>query len=159
MIRNVRLKAVILQFSNSLNEIWYEEALHHHHHQSRDIWGRGGDMDAAETDFLLHSVRLSAALSRSGVVMAVHSLMLSPQLFRCRPLLLPPATVPCMMVFERLLCRVTWPNQASLRLFTVAKRVSWGPTISSTFCRTYSLVLCSLHDIPSNLLRLLFSNA
>ena len=132
---------------------------YHHHHQSLDCGCRRGDMIAAETDFLLQAFLLVAVDSRSGVDMSVHSLMLSPQLFRWRPRLRPPATVPCMMVLERLSCRVTCPNHASLRLFTVARRGSCGPTRSSTLFLTDSLVLWSLHETPSSRLRPLFSNA
>jgi len=90
--------------------------------------------------------------------MVVHSLMLSIQLLRCRPRLRAPATVPCMMVLERLSCRVVWPNHASLRLLTVVSSRSCGPTRSSTLFNTNSLVLCSLQDIPNILLMLLVSN-
>jgi hypothetical protein len=37
---------------------------------------------------------------------------LSCQFFFCLPRFLPPSTVPCMMVMERVSWRVTWPNHA-----------------------------------------------
>ena len=106
--------------------------------RSRDIICRGGDLSAEEADILLHAGLSVACIRSSGIGRLVHSLTLSDQLLRCLPRLRPPSTVPCMMVLHRLSCRVTWPNQASLRRLIVARSGSWGPTKVVTVFLTYS---------------------
>ena len=57
-----------------------------------------------------------------------HSLMLSVQQFLCWPRRLPPSKMPLRMVWEKLSWCVACPNCASVRLLTVARRGSCGPT-------------------------------
>ena len=52
-----------------------------------------------------------------------------------------------------------WPNQASFLLFTVASSGSCGPTREVILSRTYTLVLCSVYEMPSSLRKHLFSKA
>ena len=106
-------------------------------------WGRRGDMRDALCASLLQPARSSAFLIRVGVSILVHSLMLSSQLFACRPRFRPPSNVPCRMVLGRLLWRVTWPNHVSFLLLMVARRGSCGPALDVTWARTKSLVLRS----------------
>ena len=80
---------------------------------------------------LLQPARYSAFLIRVGVSILVHSLMLSSQLFACRPRFRPPSNVPCRMVLGRLLWRVTWPNHVSFLLLMVARRGSCGPALDA----------------------------
>lgn len=86
----------------------------------------GWDLRAWETYTHLQQDLLAVALRSSGVAMSVQSLMLPDQLFRCRPRLRPTATGLCMMVFQRLLCRVTWINHDIWRL-TAARRYTCRP--------------------------------
>ena len=67
----------------------------------------------------------------------VHSLMLSSQLSRCPPCLLPPFTAPCKMVLARPDERETWPYHCSSRLFTMVSRFSCGPIACWILARTY----------------------
>lgn len=50
------------------------------------------------------------ALRSSVIVIFFHSLMLSDLHFRWRPLLSPTSTVSCILILQRMLFRVTWPN-------------------------------------------------
>ena len=125
---------------------------------SPDRWGRRGDMRDALRASLLQLARYSAFLIRVGVSILFHSLMLSSQLFACRPRFRPPSNVPCRMVLGRLLWRVTWPNHVSFLLLMVARRGSCGPALDVTWVRTKSLVLRSDQEIPSMRLKHLVSN-
>ena len=60
-----------------------------------------------------------------GMVMLAHSMTLLVQPLRDRPRMRTPSTVPCIMVLHRLSCRVTWPNHASFRRLTMARRGLW----------------------------------
>ena len=57
---------------------------------------------------------------------SVHSLMLSCQHFFGLPRLLPPGTVPCMMVFASHVARVTCPYHLSFLVLTIERRSSCG---------------------------------
>ena len=129
-----------------------------HSTHSPDRWGRTGDMRDALCASLLQLARYSAFLIRVGVSILVHSLMLSSQLFACRPRFRPPSNVYCRMVLGRLLWRVTWPNHVSFLLLMVARRGSCGPALDVTWARTKSLVLRSDQEIPSMRLKHLVSN-
>ena len=59
---------------------------------------------------------------------AVHFLMLSIKHFLCRPRHHPPPKVPCRMVLDRLLWRVTCLDHTSFSHLTAARRGSCGPT-------------------------------
>ena len=74
----------------------------------------------------------------------VHSLMLSSHLFLCLPCLLPSFTVPCKILLARPDERQTWPYHCSLRLFTMARKLSCGPTACWILARTSSLITWSL---------------
>ena len=88
----------------------------------------GPDLRAEEAAVLHQAVLLAAINRRCGKVISVQSLTLSDRLFRCLPRLGPPSTVPRVMVLERVTCLMTWPNHASFRRLTVARRGSWGAT-------------------------------
>ena len=72
----------------------------HLHHLSLNREGRWGTTDDFATSFL-HLSLFSTALGDSANSRPVLSLMLSSNLFLCRPCLLPPFTVPCKMVLAR----------------------------------------------------------
>ena len=92
---------------------------------------------------LFQSFLQEALVSSSGIGRDVHFLMLSIQLFLCRPRRRPPSKVSWRMVLERLSGRVTCPNHASFLLLTGARTGSCGPTRELILFRTQSLVLCS----------------
>ena len=69
----------------------------------------------------------------------VHSLMLSSHLFLYPSCLLIPFSVPCKMVLARPDERETWLYHCSLRLLTVVRRSSCGPTSCWILARTSSL--------------------
>ena len=77
--------------------------LTHHHHRRllslnrESCWGTTDDF----TTSFLHLSLFSTALWDLANSMPVHSLMLSSHLFICLLCLLPPFTVPCMMVLVR----------------------------------------------------------
>ena len=75
----------------------------------------------------------------------IHNLMWSSHL--CLPCLLPPFTVPCKMVLVRPDERKTWPYHHSLRLFTMVRMSSCGPTACWILARTSSLVTWSLYEM------------
>ena len=91
----------------------------------------------------------SAALWDLANSRPVHSLMLSAHLFLCLLCLLPPFTVPCKMVLARPDERKTCPYHCSLRLFTMVRRSSCGPTACWILTRTSSLVTWSLYEMHS----------
>ena len=69
-----------------------------------------------------------------GMVMLAHSITLLVQPLRGRPRMRTPSTVPCIMVLHRLSCRVTWPNHASFRRLTMARRGLWDQQGSRRCC-------------------------
>ena len=71
-----------------------------HYHLFLTREGRWGTADDFTTSFL-HFPLFSTALWDLANSRPVHSLMLSSHLFLCLPCLLPPFTVPCMMVLAR----------------------------------------------------------
>ena len=101
-----------------------------HHHQSLNRKGRWGTTDDFAKSFL-HFSLFSTALWDLPNPRPVHSLMLSSHLFLCPPCLLPPFTVPCKMVLARPDERETRPYHCSLRLFTIVRRSSCGPSHKS----------------------------
>ena len=130
--------------------VWYGVCLcvqqshsNYHLHLSRSLVDRWGDTDDLATSSL-HSSRLSAVLMAAYSVMPVHSGMLSPRLFFCLPLLLPPCTVPCRIVVASPADLVTCPYHFNLRLFTVVKMSSWGPMACRILFRTCSFEMWSL---------------
>ena len=107
---------------------------------SVDRWGTTDDLATSS----LHSSRLSAFLMAAPSVKPVHSGMLSSHLFFCLPRLLPPWTVPCMIVFASPDDLVMCPYHLSLRCLTVVRRSSWGPMACRVLFRTSSLEMWSL---------------
>ena len=79
---------------------------------------------------------------------SVHSLMLSCQHFLGLPRLLPPGTVPCMMVFASPVARVTCPYHLSFLVLTIERRSSCGPMAALTRFLTSSFVILSLNEMP-----------
>ena len=79
---------------------------------------------------------------------SVHSLMLSCQHFFGLPRLLPPGTVPCMMVFASPVARVTCPYRLSFLVLTIEIRSSCGPISALTRFLTSSFVILSLNEMP-----------
>ena len=75
------------------------------------------------------------------------------------PRLLPPWTVPCMIVLASPGDLVMWPYHLSLRCLTVVRRSSWGPMACRVLFRTSSLVMWSLYVMPRSFLRHLISMA
>ena len=120
---------------------------HHHHHQSLNK-GRWGTIDDFTTSFL-HFSLFSTALWDLPNSRPVHSLMLSSHLFLCLPCLLPPFTVLCKMVLAGPDEQETWPYHCSLRLFTIVRRSSCGPSACWILVRTSSLVTWSLYEMCS----------
>ena len=90
---------------------------------------------------------------------SVHSAMLSVHFFLCLPLLLPPRTVSWRMVFDRHLALVTCSHQRSFLFFTVVSSSSWRFACLVMVGRTFSFVVCSIHEMPSTLLKHLISTA
>lgn len=70
------------------------------------VWWR--DLIAEEADNLPQDDVLAVAFRSSVIVMSV-KLLMSDQILCSRP---PPSTVLSMMLLQRLMCRVTWPNNA-----------------------------------------------
>ena len=70
--------------------------LHLHLHLSRSLNDRWGATDVATLS--LHFIWFSASLMAWQNFNPVHSAMLFSQRFFCRPLLLPPCSVPCKIV-------------------------------------------------------------
>ena len=107
---------------------------------SVDRWGTTDDLATSS----LHSSRLSAFLMAAPSVKPVHSGMLSSHFFFCLPRLLPPWTVPCMIVLASPDDLVMCTYHLSLRCLTVARRSSWGPMACRVLFRTSSLEMWSL---------------
>ena len=64
------------------------------------------------------------------------------------PRLLPPGTVPCMMVFASPVARVTCPYHLSFLVLTIERRSSCGPMAALTRFLTSSFVILSLNEMP-----------
>lgn len=86
---------------------------------------------------------LAVALRCSGIIMSVHSLVLSAWM-RCRPHLRAPSAVPCMMILQWLLCRMMWPNHDIVQCLIVERRGSCSSTRLFTSFLTQSLVFLLL---------------
>ena len=102
--------------------------------------GHRGDMRDHSAEIFFQSF-LQETLVSSGMGRDVHSLMLSIQHFLCRPRRHPSYKVPWRMILERLSWHA-YPNYASFRLLTAARRGSCGPTKKLVLLRTQLLVLC-----------------
>ena len=122
---------------------------------SVDRWGATDDLATSS----LHSSRLSAFLMAAPSVKSVHSGMLSSHIFFCLPRLLPPWTVPCMIVLASPDDLVMCPHHLSLRCLTEVRRFSWGPMACRVLFRTSSLEMWSLYVMPRSFLRHLISMA
>ena len=118
---------------------------------------RWGTTDVLATSSL-HSSRLSAFLMAAPSVKPVHFGMLSSHLFLCLPRLLPPWTVPCIIVLASPDDLVMWPYHLSLRCLTVVGSL-WGPMACRVLFRSSSLVMWSLYVMPRSFLRHLISMA
>ena len=90
----------------------------------------------------------SASLKVLASGTSVHSLMLSCQHFFGLPRLLPPGTVPYMMVFASPIARVTCPYHLSFLVLTIERRSSCGPMAALTRFLTSSFVILSLNEMP-----------
>ena len=92
-------------------------------HLSLSLVDRWGTKDDRATT-VLHSSLFSAFRRASPNFNPVHSVTLSSHLFFCLPLLLPPCTVPCRIIFASPVDLVLCPYHLSLRFFTVVRRSS-----------------------------------
>ena len=113
-----------------------------------------GGRRGAITDLLTtsrHPFRSFDTLRDSAARRQVQSLILSSHLFLWPPLLLPPLTVPCMIVFERPEDLETWPYHFSFLLLTVVSKSSYGPMARSILLRTSTFVMCSVYDMLRSL--------
>ena len=130
------------------------------HHQSLSRWGGGGGGGGGVGEgggcrgttvvlmiFLQPSLFFASlrVLARGS---SVHSLMLSCQHFFGLPRLLPPGTVPCMMVFASPVDRVTRPYHLSFLVLIMERRSSCGPIAALTRFWTSSFVILSLNETP-----------
>ena len=103
-----------------------------------------GGRRGAITDLLTtsrHPFRSFDTLRDSVARRQVQSLILSSHRFLWPPLLLPPLTVPCMIVFERPEDLETWPYHFSFLLLTVVSKSSYGPMARSILLRTSTFVV------------------
>ena len=119
-----------------------------------DRWG-ATDVATLSPQFIL----LSASLTAWQNFNPVHSAMLFSRRFFCRPLLLPPCTVPCKIVLASPDDLDTCPNHFNLRFFTVVKISSQGPMACLILTLTASLVMWSLYEMPSSFRKHLISVA
>ena len=113
-----------------------------------------GGRRGAITDLLTtsrHPFRSFDTLRDSAARRQVQSLILSSHRFLWPPLLLPPLTVPCMIVFERPEDLETWPYHFSFLLLTVVSKSSYGPMARSILLRTSTFVMCSVYDMLRSL--------
>ena len=92
-------------------------------HLSLSLVDRWGTKDDRATT-VLHSSLLSAFRRASPNFNPVHSDTLFSHLLFCLPLLLPPCTVPCRIIFASPVDLVLCPYHLSLRFFTVVRRSS-----------------------------------
>ena len=118
----------------------------HHRHLSLNREGRWGTIDDFATS-CLHFPLFFTALWDIANARLVHSLMLSSQLFLCLPCLLPPFTAPFRMVLARPDELEAWQCHCSLRLFTIVRRFSCGPTACWILARISSLAKRSLYEM------------
>ncbi|GFO34239.1 golgin subfamily a member 6-like protein 22 isoform x3 [Plakobranchus ocellatus] len=100
-------------------------------------WGAAEDL--LTTAF--HSSQSSAFRKVFLSSSPVHSLMLSSQRFFCLPLLLPPFSVPCMMVLARPDERVVCPYYFSFHCRTMVRRSSCGSMAFSILILTSPFVV------------------
>ena len=98
-----------------------------------------------------HPFRSFDTLRDSAARRQVQSLILSSHRFLWPPLLLPPLTVPCMIVFERPEDLETWPYHFSFLLLTVVSKSSYGPMARSILLRTSTFIMCSVYDMLRSL--------
>ena len=113
-----------------------------------------GGRRGAITDLLTtsrHPFRSFDTLRDSAARRQVQSLILSSHRFLWPPLLLPPLTVPCMIVFERPEDFETWCYHFSFLLLTVVSKSSYGPMTRSILLRTSTFVMCSVYDMLRSL--------
>ena len=80
-----------------------------------DLWG-ATDVATLSLNFILFSASLTASQNFNLVYLAI-----SPNAYLCRPLLLPPCTVPCKIVLASSDDLDTCPNHFNLRFFTEVK--------------------------------------
>ena len=92
-------------------------------HLSHSLVDRWGTKDDRATT-VLHSSLFSVFRRASPNFNPVHSVTLSSHLFFCLPLLLPPCTVPCRIIFASPVDLVLCPYYLSFRFFTVVRRSS-----------------------------------
>ena len=121
-----------------------------------------GGRRGAITDLLTtsrHPFRSFDTLRDSAARRQVQSLILSSHRFLWPPLLLPPLTVPCMIVFERPEDLETWPYHFSFLLLTVVSKSSYGPMARSILLRTSTFDMCSVYDMLRSLRQHLISIA
>ena len=112
-----------------------------------------GGRRGAITDLLTtsrHPFRSFDTLRDSAARRQVQSLILSSHRFLWPPLLLPPLTVPGMIVFERPEDLETWPYDFSFLLLTVVSKSSYAPMARSILLRTSTFVMCSVYDMLRN---------
>ena len=104
-------------------------------------------------------ILFSASLRALQNLNPVHSEILFSQRFFCRPLLLPPCTVPCKIVLASRADLDTCPNHFTLRFFTVVKISLKGPMACLILSLTAWSVMWSLYEMPSSFLKHLISVA
>ena len=129
------------QAANNLTTLWWRKALLHFTslHLSLSLVDRWGTKDDRATT-VLHSSLFSAFRRASPNFNPVHSDTLSSHLFFCLPLLLPPCTVLCRIIFASPVDLVLCPYNLSLRFFTVVRRSSEGPMACLILFPTFSFV-------------------
>ena len=126
----------------------------HQHQQPLAVGGGGGGGRGGcrgTTDVLMIFLQPSLSSASLGVLArgsSVHSLMSSCQHFFGLPRLLPPGTVPCMVVFASPVARVTCPYHLSFLVLTIERRSSCGPMAALTRFLTSSFVILSLDEMP-----------
>ena len=110
-------------------------------HLSHSLVDRWGTKDDRATT-VLHSSLFSAFRRASPSFNPVHSVTLSSHLFFCLPLLHPPCTVPCRIIFASPVDLVLCPYHLSLRVrfFTMVRRSSQGPMACLILFTTLSFV-------------------
>ena len=121
---------------------WYKVARNRSYlilSQSLNLGGCRGTTDDIATIPFHHSL-CSAALRESPNPIPVQSLMLFSHLFFCLPLLLPPFTVPCRIVFAMPEDLEMRPYHLSFCFFTTVRRSSCTPVAFWILLRTSSFV-------------------
>lgn len=97
-------------------------------HSSLDFHGRE-DRAVEDTNGFLKAYRSFTLRMNLLVSNTFLSPVLSDQDFFGWTLFLPSSAVPCGMTFERLSCRVIWPNQQSFCLLSESRMCSCGPAV------------------------------